>query len=207
MAFFEIPTSLVVEDELFPDLDGRHIYEHLKYFLSLPSEFPFPAPRLKFLEGRFVAVSGQKYAQIARELNVPSVRAIIDWGASIPTPSQLASFGIRAVSSEELKQEQDVKIVDEYHVYFFEGALTEGQQQSFRTDVAGFFERLRSRLVEPDQNRHIEVSFPFDARCAVFRVSVPVADGSWPESYLNACRRFSMQIKKISSFQGAVFPY
>ncbi len=56
-----IPVSLIREDPKYPDQDTRCIFEHLKYFLSLPSAYPLPAIVLEGADGGFVVVRGHKY--------------------------------------------------------------------------------------------------------------------------------------------------
>ena len=203
--FLEIPTTLISDDDRYPDQDSRYIYEHLKYFLSRPSPFPLPAIGVDFIDGKLVATRGRIYLRIARALARPWVRASISSTLAATDLLQSLPQGIRIVPRERLKDEEEMKVVQEYHVFFFARPLAPEIQQRFITEIAGFFERLKSPLIEPGTRKVLRVEFPFDGHCAEFEALIPVGDLTWLEDYRKLCQSFSRDVQRIVSFQGARF--
>ena len=206
MPFYEVPTSLVATDARSPDTDVRFVYEHLKFFLSLPREFPLPAIEVAFEGGKVIVIDGHKYLRIANELGIPTIRTYAVTKAADAAARALAQLGVRAIPREILQREESLEVVRQNHVYFFEKPLGVQEKQRFREDIAGFFVRLRSPLLEEGVNRQIESRFPFEGLCGEFGARVPVADPAWPASYLEESRKFSRQVRRIVTFQGALFP-
>jgi hypothetical protein len=203
--FIEIPTSLVHEDPRYPDQDNRHIYEHLRHFCS--KFFPLPAVSVKLTGGKLIVTEGHKYLRAARELGYPWLRAIYESRFCEPGAilKELPS-GVKLTSHEVLEREMAAAVVRGYHVYFFDGALTCLEQERFRREIAGFFERLDTLLIASEQERVFACEFPFKKTCAEFEALIPVGDPSWARSYLEVSRGFSQDVKRIISFQGARFP-
>ena len=151
--------------------------------------------------------SGHKYLRIARELSVSLIRSILPSDAIKLTDVLPAlSSRVRLIPRDELKKEEEIKVVKEYHVYFFEGSLSPEEQRTFLNEVAGFFQQLKSSLMNEYPNRIIQSGFPFGGVCGEFEAFIPVGDTSWCEAYLETGRRFSRQVRRIISFQGARFP-
>ena len=203
---FEVPLPLIHEGERYPDQDRRHIYEHLKYMLSRPSSFPLPAINVELVGGVLMVVRGHKYLRIAREFGHPWIRAIIQTMADNSTEAlRELPFGIRTIPREVLEREMTMPSVRSYHVYFFESPLDKESQQKFRKEVAGFFERVETPLIDPSERRLFRWAFPFDGKCAEFEALIP-GDSSWCEAYLKVSQSFSRNVQRIVSFQGARFP-
>jgi hypothetical protein len=203
--FLEIPVPLLHEDPRYPDRDTRHIYEHLKYFCS--KCFPLPAVDVVLADGRLLVTSGQKYVQAARELGYPWVRAV--YRSQTVDPNVLLAElppGTHVIPRDVLERESAVQVSRDYHVYFFDGPLTPVQQERFHSDIVEFFERLETSLIRSGEKRVFEWGFPFGARCGEFKALVPVGDPSWLNKYLEASREFSRNVRRIVSFQGALFP-
>jgi hypothetical protein len=202
--FVEIPPSSVSEDARWPDLDGRHIYEHLKYFCSRPSPFPLPAIKVIWVDGHLVVTTGHKYLRIACELGKKAIRVMIAAETLEQLNAALPS-GARVIDKEELRQEEAIKVSPEYHVFFFEEPLDAVQQQRFLDEIAGFFLRLNTSLIKPNERQILQHAFGNNGKSAEFQALIPVGDHSWLDSYIATCRRFSNGVKKIVSFQGAQF--
>ena len=204
--FLEVPLQIIFEDERYPDRDTRLVYQHLKYFCSLPSQFPLSAIDVRLVGGGFVVTGKHKYLKIARELSHPWIRA------SITCESEDAGDllkelppGIRIIPREELEREVAITVVRGYHVYFFENPLTEVAQRRFVCEIAEFFEHLETPLISRSERRLLNWAFPFEARCAQFEALIPVGDSSWFKAYRNTSREFSRSVQRIVSFQGALF--
>ena len=202
--FTEIPTPLIHEDQLFPDRDDRLIYEHLKHFCS--KFFPLPAVDVSLLGKRLVVTRGHKYLRAARELGYPWLRAIYQ-SRSGDTAGVLDELpaGVRVVPRELLEQESMASVASDHHVYFFDRPLGAQEQDRFLTDIAGFFERLETPLIEQSEKRLLGWGFPFGGHCGEFEALIPVGDPSWCAPYLESCRKFSRETRRIVSFQGASF--
>ena len=112
---------------------------------------------------------------------------------------------MKSISKEDLQRETEGAVVRQCQAFFFEEPLSLEDQREFEVEIAGFFDRLRTPLIDANQRRLLSVSFPFEASCAVLEALVPVGDHSWLESYHKTCQRFSGSVKKIVSFLGARF--
>src|SRR5262249_53147707 len=147
------------------------------------------------------------YLWAARELGCPWLRAVYQTQARDPQAvlDELPP-GIRITPSELLEREREIRVAREYHVYFFEGALTLAEQERFLSDIAGFFYRLATALIEKSEKRLFKWDFPFGGHCGEFEALIPVGDLSWGSAYLETCRKFSREVRRIISFQGACFP-
>jgi hypothetical protein len=205
--FLEIPVCLIHEDSRFPDRDERHIYEHLKYCLSHPSPYPLPAIRVRTFDKTIFVTEGHKYLRIARDFGRTWVRAILQiTDGDLTDILKKFPHEIRLIANDELERELAAKVERAYHVYFFAEALSEDGQKRFLSDIAGFFERLDTPLINKSEKRLFNWAFPFGAHCAEFEALIPVGDKSWYQSYLQTCRRFNNEVARIVSFQGARFP-
>jgi hypothetical protein len=83
--------------------------------------------------------------------------------------------------------------------------LSADAQQRFLTEIAEFFERLDTPLIDRSEKRILGWSFPFEGCCAEFEALIP-GDSSWCPEYLRASQSFSRNVQRIVTFQGAVFP-
>jgi hypothetical protein len=205
--FIDTPISLVREDPRYPDRDTHYIYDHLKYLLSRPRSFPLPAMRVMLDEDGLSVTDGHKYLRIARELGHPKLRAILG-SSSTPNSELIAQLpqGVTVIPKGELERELKHPWVNDYHVYFFDEPLTPEAQEKFASRIAGFFETLKSPLLEGIEKRVTHVAFPFGARCAEFQAVIPLGDQSWFPAYLAVARNFSRDVAHISTFQGGTFP-
>jgi hypothetical protein len=200
----EVPVSSVREDPSFPDLDTRHIFEHLKYTLSLPCQFPMPAIKVVRIQNELVVSGGHKYLRIANELGRATIRAIFSSEGS--TVTNTLPVGARIVPREVLEHEVAMPVVRDFHVYFFDEPLSDDAKKLFLSKIAGFFVDLKTPLFKPSDQRLISWDFPFEGRCAQFEANIPVGDKSWLNEYLRVSREFSRRVVPIVSFQGARFP-
>jgi len=197
----EVPVASVRESPQFPDRDEHNIYEHLKYTLSRPCQFPLPAIGVSLVDGDLLVTNGHKYLRIAQELRRPRIRALIsrDLSGQLPAGSQV-------VPREELENEMRIPVVRDYHVYFFEKPLSPQAQQEFVHTFVEFFEKLPTPLLQPGEKRVFSWGFPFDARCGELEANIPVGDRSWLPKYLRISQEFSRNVARIVSFQGGRFP-
>jgi hypothetical protein len=113
--------------------------------------------------------------------------------------------GVALTARDVLEGELAVGVIRGWHTYFFEGPLSIQAQQLFVRDIAGFFERLESSLIDAGAERLIRWGFPFEARCAEFEALIPVGDPSWVLAYRKASIAFSRNVQRIVSFQGCRF--
>lgn len=203
----EVPVSEIKEDSKFPDQDTRHIYDHLKYTLSRPCQFPLPAIKVAQTEKGLVVVGGHQYLRIARELGKSTIRALLPSGGS-PSSELLKRLpaGTQLVPREVLEQETSLPVVRDFHVYFFAEPLSEHAKSQFLSNIAGFFKGLKTPLLKPADRELLSWAFPFKGYCAEFEANIPVGDKSWLEQYLRVSREFSRNVARIVSFQGAHFP-
>jgi hypothetical protein len=201
----KVPLEFIREDVAFPDLDRRHIYDHLRYFCS--KIFPLPALDVVFVNQQFVVTNGHIYLRVARDLGYPWARAFYQSDSSDPQ-SVLAGFpqGVEIIPRESLDQELAQQVVRDYQVFFFHGGLTVDEQRCFITNVAGFFERLDSPLLQHSKQRLFRWAFSHGDECVEFQALIPVGDPTWLAPYLQTCRKFSREVRRILSFQGARFP-
>jgi hypothetical protein len=204
--FLEIPVSLVREDERYPDTNKEDIYEHLRHLFALPRSFPLPAIYVKLMDGRLIVSGHHIYLRIARELGEERIRGILQCQGIEPNEvlKQLSSE-IRVIPREELEREEAMPVVRDWHVYFFDGPLSQGDRERFLVEIAGFFERLETPLIGRSEKRLFQWAFPFEGRCAEFEALIPVGDRSWCEAYRKVCIDFSRNVHRIVSFQGARF--
>jgi hypothetical protein len=200
----EIPISLIHAEPDYPDHDDRQIYEHLMYFCS--KFFPLPAIDVRLVGERLVVIRGHKYLWAAQQLSYPWLRAV--YKSDKPDPQAMLEElppGIRITPREVLEQENATILARDYHVFFFDAPLTPEEQELFLSNIAGFFERLETPLIPQSEKRLFRWSFPFDGHCGEFEALIPVGDPSWLNAYLETCRKFSREVKRIVSFQGACF--
>ncbi|MES2036769.1 MAG: hypothetical protein V4495_02935 [Pseudomonadota bacterium] len=202
-----IPVSSVKEDRSYPDKDTLQMYEHLKYRLSKPRSFPLSAIRVALVAGEVIVIGKHKYLQIARELGIEYIRATIRGDEFAKSDLlKLLPKGSEQVPDEELEREMQVPVIRDFHVYFFYEALNEMQQREFVNSVAGFFEKLKTPLLQDADKRVFSWNFPFGGRCAEFEANFPVGDRSWANDYLRVTQEFSKKVARIITFQGSYLP-
>jgi hypothetical protein len=203
--FIELAISLVREDPGFPDRDDRHYFEHLRYFCS--KFFPLPAIDVILADRKFIVTRGHKYFRAASDLGYPWLRAVYQSETRYPQAllRQLPD-GIRITPHEVLERESATTVARDFHVYFFQGSLTEAEKYQFRSEIAGFFERLATPLIATKEKRLFSCAFPFGGQCAEFKALIPIGDSTRLTDYLRTCQRFSRDVRRIVSFQGARFP-
>ena len=128
--FIDIPTPLVLEDPRFPDEDERLIYEHLRHFCS--KLFTLPSIDVALVAGKLTVTRGHKYLRAARELGHTWLRACYQSLSHDPA-GVLAELpaGVKFSSRELLEREAAVSVAREFHVYFFDGALSGKDQARF----------------------------------------------------------------------------
>lgn len=203
--FLDVPVGAVDKPEDYVERDTQHIYPHLKHFLSLPRPFPLPAVQVGLRQKSLVLKSRAFYWQIARELGKATIRAAlevtdVDTGFLGRLPK-----GVRLIPDEVLRNELAVPVVRGWHVYFFDGPLSENDRRLFQEKVYGFFEELKTPLIDEGVQRTFLCEFLYDCTCAQFEVLIPIADKSWFKTYRNIGLEFSKKIHRIVSFQGARF--
>ena len=204
--FLKIPVKSVTEDANYVETDTRQIYEHLKYFYSLPRIFPLPAIHVQ-LSGENISITrGRNYLRIARDLGDEWIRGILQYEAtdSVDFFAGLPD-GVEEIPREDMELEASAPVVRSWHVYFFESPLAGVEQALFLNRVAGFFERLETPFIAASEKRLFRSAFPFDGHCAQFEALIPVGDNSWFAAYREVSRNFSRDIRRIVSFQGARF--
>src|SRR3954469_5616607 len=73
--FIEVSPADILIDRSAVERDDGFEYEHLKRYCSKFT--PLPAVTVRLGEGRLIAVRGQKYLSIARELGRDRIRAVL----------------------------------------------------------------------------------------------------------------------------------
>jgi hypothetical protein len=197
------PSQVVLDETRFPDDDDSWIYEHLLHYCSLFD--PLPAITV-FVEPDGPALTrGHKYLRIARELERPRIRAVID-----PASDERAVSGLtRRPDVETLdwaeidRRERATPVAEVWHVFYFERPLTDEEKLRFTREVADFFEDLGWAARE--RARIGEVRHNDEERRAEFLARTPVADESWYAKYLATMTHFSREVVPIVSYQGRRF--
>ncbi|HEY1722252.1 MAG TPA: hypothetical protein VGG27_13490 [Magnetospirillaceae bacterium] len=203
--FLDVPVTSIAESANYVEKDLRHIYPHLKHMLSLPSAFPFPAVHVRLEDGKLVLVSGSLYWKIACELGKDRIRAALELRDADPHALENLPSDVRRIPDEEIRKELAVPVVRGWHVYFFDGPLSEAAREAFRKEICGFFENLETALIPKDTNRVFSCGFSCEFTCAQFEALIPVADKSWFKRYRDISVAFSNHTHRIVSFQGARF--
>jgi hypothetical protein len=181
------------------------IYSHLRYYCSKFA--PLPAITIRFENSEAKLVDGAEYLQISRDLERPTVRAVVIGDYAEETLKRfLSKWGGRVLDWEEIdRAERAEPLVSAWHVFFFERPLRSEEQAEFVRRIAGFFGRLAEKRGDDPSRAMSQVSFNNDQASAEFRAITPVVDESWYSHHLEICRRFSANIVKIVSYQGRRF--
>jgi hypothetical protein len=202
--FVEIPVASLHSTPSSPDTDTDYIYEHLKYYCS--KFFPLPAIDVSLVAEKLVVTGRHKYLRIAQDLGYPWVRAAYRSRAFDPQEVlRELPVGVRITPRELLERESAMTVFRDHHIYFFDKPLGPQGQIRFLEDIAGFFERLETPLIDTSEKRLFGWDFPFGGRCAEFEALIPVGDHTCMSSYRGICQRFSFEVQRIVSFQGHLF--
>lgn len=209
MLCFECRLDLLILDErAHPDLDRSYVYEHLKHYCS---KFrPLPAVTISQASIPPVIVEGHKYYRIAQELGHDSIRTVMaDRHVHRRLNKFLSSPGIRIIDRAEIDKELwDTRVLDAWHIYFFESPLNDRAKEEFKKQLTGYFELLKSPLLDSRSGARVsEINFPFNDYCAEFKAITPVGDESWYRDYLGTTIDFSKRVAAITSYQGYRFMF
>lgn len=199
------PKTLRIDDKKFPDRETHYIYEHLKYCLSKSNLLP--AATISLDGDSPIVVQGQKYVRISVELGRASIRAIITGEVHMDDVQNfLRREDVRILDWRSIRREEEqMNVVDGYHVFFFEGALSEQQKRIFEETFVGFFNRLQSVLLRNRPKNTPKVSFSHNDYCAECFATTPAGDESWFAEYHSCCLNFSRNVARIASYQGRQF--
>ncbi len=200
-----LPPGLVRIDEAqFPACETRFIHEHLRYYLSQLEILP--VIRVLVDEEGPVVTDGHQYLQIAQELELPAIRAIVE---PFSEPSDLERLdGVHEVEVLDWKKidalEQATPVIEQWHIFYFERVLTNIEKDRFDQEVAGYFENGDNfSMWSPEAHGLLERVVHDDmGPRGRFLARMPIADESWFPAYLAAVRRFSRDVVPVVSFQG-----
>lgn len=201
----DIRTAIVTEDPRWPDGDESFVYDHLRYVHSRTSPFPLPAIDIALVGEKLVVTGGHKYLRIARELGVERIRGIV-WSRRDDAAPRDFPAGVRVIGREVLDaEERGLPNCPAWCVFFFDGPLDSEGQRRFVEEIAGFWDRNEAGADSQPVRRMIRCGFPFDAVCGEFEVLLPPIVQTHAAIFLEACRRFSQQVRRIVTFQGRRF--
>jgi hypothetical protein len=202
-----IPPGMVSFDaDRFPETTGSWVFDHLLHYCSLLDTLP--AIQVLVMPTDVVATRGQVYLRIARILERPNIRAVLQ-PASDPdsVAALMRAEGVDELDWREIDADERARpIVDQWHVFYFSTPLTRREKTLFDRDVAGFFTSLgTARELGSDMTLVGEVTHDDESMRAQFLARVPVSDESWYAPYLGTIRRFSEDHVQVISHQGMRF--
>jgi hypothetical protein len=199
------PRLLGINEEMYPDRDVGFIYDHLKHYCSRFS--PLPAATIMLCDGSPVVVQGHKYVQIAVDLGRESIRSIVSGSIDSEEVQRFVrSDGVRILDWDALRREERASdVLDAVHVFFFEPALSDVQRALFEERIGGFFQHIRSVLLQGRQRVVSKVTYSHAGHCAEFVATTPAGDRSWFGEFHARCLDFSRNVAGIASYQGRKF--
>jgi hypothetical protein len=201
-----LPPELVTIDESrYPDGDKTWVYDHLMHYCSLFD--PLPAIRILINENGPVVTWGHKYLRISRALRRPLIRALIKPGSNEDAKASLLQRAdVVKLDWEEIDAiERATPVIDQWHVFYFERALSAREKRRFDDEVAAFFVAAPRPAWDEADTIVGQVQHDDSEHRAQFRARTPVADESWYRDFLAAVNRFSRNVAKIISYQGRRF--
>lgn len=195
---------LVDRDRFKPDLmEPTVIYEHLLYVctknLLLPTIF------IEIENDSAFVVRNHWYLRIAKDLNVPRIRAIVDNASDVAAvKSFLQRPSVTQLDWEAIRRtEVGSSIEYQWLVFFFERSLTESDKRAFESQIVSFYRSLNlPAWVKTADERVTDLSYPYDGLCAEFRVLAPLGDERWWAASRSALEKFHRAVVPVVSFQG-----
>ena len=199
MLVLELKPTEIREEDSPPERSASYVHEHLKYFLSL--ERDMPAVRVLIDAAGIHLLDGHRYLRIARELEKPGVRAVVDKKSDPQVVETLAKE--RRVVHESEWEGQPSSLEFRWHVFFLEPPLDSFLVERVRALIAECFHESTSRVIETAGGaliRSLDVD-PDSGRIA-FEAQTPWADEGWISNFLSKWREFSQNRRAIITYQG-----
>ena len=193
----ELPT---VDETRFPDLDKSLVQQHLTHYLAKCEVLP--AITVEVQSDSVVVTRGHKYLVSARELGLPSIRAVVT-----PTSDSASVDGLREQPGvEELSWNDHAHDnwndqMPVWHILFFAAPIGERD----RLELQQRLRLLRSASTLPDSE--IEVESDEALRMMAFRMVTPAFDREWGLSLLKTLVDYGRECVPILSHQGLLWQF
>jgi hypothetical protein len=199
MLVLELRPDEVQDDLSPPERAGPHVYEHLKYFLSLSPTMP--AIRVVIDANGVRILKGHRYLRIARELRRDRILAIVDKSSEASSVDALAKAR-RNVEPSEWEGDPS-KPALEWHVVFFDAPLNDVLAARFRALVDECFAESSSKVIAAAGDASVR-SFHVDpdSRRIAFEAQTPWADEPWVHAFSAKLLEFSNESGRILTYRG-----
>lgn len=196
--------KIVVDESRFLDdvMQSYVVYDHLRYYCSKFS--PLPAISVQVESDVAFVVRRHWYLEIAKDLRIPRIRAVIENSVDAAVQSFLLQPSVGQIDWQEArKAEEEASIGYSWYVYFFERPLTAEERGVFEVQIVDFFRRLElPGWAELDDERIRNLSYPQEGLCAEFQAFVPSGDERWYAASLSVINKFHKECVPLVSFQG-----
>lgn len=196
-----------IDEYLFPNKEQNlFIYEHLRHYCS--KFYPLPAITIKVCSLGFFVIRGHHYISIAKELGHQKIRAIVDKSSALETIQNfLLLKSVIQLDWEVVRKEESETLVDYFwYILFFEKPLNQQQQIAFESEIVDFFRQIKlPNWAKKNENRIINLSYPYSGSCAEFQAYTPIEDERWHASSRSVLINFHLKHVPIISFQGRRF--
>lgn len=198
------PNKIFFAKDEIPDLAVQNfIYEHLRYFCS--KFFPIPSIMVRIDHNSIIAISRSIYLQIAKDLDLPTIRAVINELSDKDAIDLLAKKKeITLLDYRKLRDTEHI-VSQSWHVFFFERDLRQDEKYEFKDLV---FEHFKSQnyLMESLKDSPITFfDFSHSDQCAEFRGFTPAENRDWTNSFRQKLYNFHLERVRITSYQGRRF--
>lgn len=191
------------KDEITDLAVQNFIYEHLRYFCS--KFFPIPSIMVKIEHNSILAISRSVYLQIAKDLNLPTIRAVINESSDKDAIDLLAEKKEITLLDYQKLRDTEHFVNQSWHVFFFEQKLTQDEKDEFKNLV---FEQFKSQsyLSENEKNNAISsFNISHSGKCVEFKGLTPSENHDWANSFRQKLIDFHSKVAKITSYQGHKF--
>ncbi|PSB55342.1 hypothetical protein [Chamaesiphon polymorphus] len=205
MLLIEVSPYRILSDEIkYPNREkDRFIFEHLKYLCSKLTSLPTLTIQVDS-QGAWIK-RGHYYLTIAKMLQMPNVKAIVDSSSSnenIECFLETSTANVLDWETERLT-ERDVLHGYVQYLLFFQRILSEEEKQEFEEKIVNFFGSLRFPVgMNIPDVRINNLAYPYSGICAEFEAYVPILDESWYGQSRSVLIDFHLQNVPIVSFQG-----
>lgn len=194
--------SLANEENLDISTEG-FVYEHLLYYCS--KFFPIPSITVKIQQDSIVAISRVIYLQIAKDLNLASVRAVIDKSSDIETVKTLIQRKeITLLDFEEIRNIKN-PINYSWHVLFFEHPLSQSEKEVFKKLIFEHFNSQNYSEINKNNNAITIFDYSHSDTCVEFCAITAFEDYDRANYFRQKLINFHSEVVKIVSYQGRKF--
>lgn len=179
------------------------IYDHLRHYCS--KFFPIPSITVNIQKNSIIAVTKTVYLQIALDLNLPTIRAVIEDSSNKAEIDFLEEKkDITLLDYNKLRESE--KFIDySWHVFFFENELSSDEESTFRQMVYQHFE-FQEYLSETERANTINFFVYSKSNQRIeFSGLTPFENHLWANQFRKKLLDFNSDVVKIISYQGRSF--